>query len=54
MENPAYWTAAHRAVNEALAEHAQQVASMESGLSLESTIVNKLRERGLLKKPKST
>lgn len=54
MENPTSWTPAHRAINEALAEHAQQIADMTCGLSLASVIVNKLRERGLLKETEST
>lgn len=48
MENPVTWNNAQHIINEAIEEHRQAVRSGLSGLSLVSTIYNRLLEKGLI------
>ena len=49
MENPASWGELEKAIEEAIQEHADQLADLMMGLSVVKTIANKLRDKGLVK-----
>jgi hypothetical protein len=54
MENPMTWTPVQRAIHEAISEHTKATAAGICGLSLESAIYHKLKEKGYLVEPPMT